>query len=271
MKILLLDGYNLIYRARYSGMNRGEYSTIFNFFRGLRPLIEKFNPDEAYMVLEGKPVKRLEIDPEYKGQRTYHDKDNFNYQRNKIIEIIEKYYPIQLIKHKDYECDDVIGYLANSHKADSSVTIVSSDTDFIQCIDDNVKLYNPVRKIFLEKPVYDYVLWKSLRGDPGDNIIGFKGIGDKKAQKLCLDSSALDKFLLNEGFESKLNKNISMIRLHDLKEDCKDLHRFNLLKVPDWENLKNVFESYEFSSIVEKDKSWKKYINTFNCLFKEQK
>ena len=39
--ILLLDGYNLIYRARYSGMNKGEYSTIFNFFRGVRPLIEK--------------------------------------------------------------------------------------------------------------------------------------------------------------------------------------------------------------------------------------
>ena len=35
-KILILDGYNLFYRARYSGMNKGEFSTIFNFFRGLK-------------------------------------------------------------------------------------------------------------------------------------------------------------------------------------------------------------------------------------------
>ena len=220
MKVLLLDGYNLIYRARYSGMNKGEYSTIFNFFRGLRPLIEKFNPDRAYMVLEGKPVKRLEIDPDYKGQREYHNKDNFNEQRKEIVNILEKYYPIQLIKHDNYECDDVIGYLADHYKNDSKVSIISSDTDFIQCIDENVELYNPVRKKFLSKPDYDYVLWKSLKGDPSDNIIGFKGIGDKKAKNLCLNKSSLDNFLLNEDFKVKLNQNISMIKLQKIQKIC---------------------------------------------------
>ena len=33
-------------------MNKGEYSTVFNFFRSIRPLIEKFSPDEAYFVLK---------------------------------------------------------------------------------------------------------------------------------------------------------------------------------------------------------------------------
>ena len=28
-RVLILDGYNLIYRARYSGMSKGEYSTVF--------------------------------------------------------------------------------------------------------------------------------------------------------------------------------------------------------------------------------------------------
>ena len=98
MSILILDGYNLIYRARYSGMNKGEYSVIFNFFRSLRPLVEKFSPDQVYMVLEGKPVKRLEMDPDYKGQRVYHNDDNFNEQRRSIISILEKFYPINIIK-----------------------------------------------------------------------------------------------------------------------------------------------------------------------------
>ena len=162
--ILLLDGYNLIYRARYSGMNKGNYSTIFNFFRGLRPLIEKFSPDNCYFVLEGKPVKRLELDPNYKGQRVYHNKDNFNEQRNTIIDLLNKYFPITIAKHEDYECDDIIGYLANNN-SDNNVTIVSSDTDFIQCINENISLYNPVKKKYIEKPNYDYVLWKSLKGD----------------------------------------------------------------------------------------------------------
>ena len=79
-------------------MNKGEYSTIFNFFRSLRPLVEKFAPDYVYFVLEGRPKKRLEMSPDYKGQRTYHNKDNFNEQRNQIIDIMAKYYPIQILR-----------------------------------------------------------------------------------------------------------------------------------------------------------------------------
>ena len=46
MKILLLDAYNLIYRAR-SGFTRGDFPVVYNFFRSLRPLIEKFDPDRG--------------------------------------------------------------------------------------------------------------------------------------------------------------------------------------------------------------------------------
>ena len=91
MNILLLDAYNLIYRARYSGMNKGDHSTVFNFFRGLRPLVEKFKPDMAYFVLEGMPKKRLSLDPNYKGQRTYDNKDGFREQRKQIINIMKDF------------------------------------------------------------------------------------------------------------------------------------------------------------------------------------
>jgi len=267
MSILILDGYNLIYRARYSGMNKGEYSVIFNFFRSLRPLVEKFSPDQVYMVLEGKPVKRLEMDPDYKGQRVYHNDDNFNEQRRSIISILEKFYPINIVKHNDYECDDVIGYLADKFKVDNKVTIISSDTDFIQCIENNVQLYNPVRKKFIESPEYDYVLWKSLKGDAADNIAGFVGIGDKKAQKLCVNPEALEKFLLEEGRQDKLNKNLEMIRLHDLTNDVEGILHYPKIHSEKWQDLKDLFTSYEFSSMVGKETSWKKYTDTFNQLF----
>ncbi len=270
-KILLLDGYNLIYRARYSGMNKGEYSTIFNFFRGLRPLIEKFNPDFTYLVLEGMPKKRLEVQPEYKGQRVYEDKDNFRFQRKEIINIAQKYFPVQVVKHADYECDDVIGHLAKTHeKVGDTVSIVSSDTDFIQCITDKVSLYNPVRKTFIEKPSYDYVLWKSLKGDASDNIEGFKGIGDKKAQKLCENSNSLQKFIENPEHKAKLEENIFMIKLHDMSDDENDIVFYDRQKTPKWGELKEVFAKYDFKSMIEKDKSWEKYTKTFENLFNER-
>jgi len=263
--ILLLDGYNLMYRARYSGMNKGDYSTIFNFFRGLRPLIEKFNPDKAYFVLEGMPVKRLEADPDYKGQRVYNDKDNFRDQRKEIVRLINCYFPIQIVKHSDYECDDVIGYLANNKHLDDNVTIISSDTDFIQCIDDKTKLYNPVRKQFVEKPEYDYILWKSLKGDASDNIEGFKGVGDKKAIKLCESKDLLEKFLDSEEKKEKLTHNQFMIKLHDLTDET-DIEYFPVPVGCDWDSLKEKFTNMEFNSIVSKEKTWEKYKNTFKSL-----
>jgi hypothetical protein len=39
MNVLFLDAYNLIYRAR-SGFTKGEYAIVYNFFRGVRPLVD---------------------------------------------------------------------------------------------------------------------------------------------------------------------------------------------------------------------------------------
>ena len=197
-KVLLLDGYNLIYRARYSGMNKGDNSTIFNFFRGIRPLVEKFNPDITYFVLEGRPTKRLEVSPDYKGQRVYTNDDGFSRQRKEIINLVKSYFPFITVKHNDYECDDIINYLAVEKHKNESVTIVSSDTDFIQSIGENTKLYNPVRKTYIDQKDFNYVMWKALVGDKSDNIEGFKGIGDKKAQKLLSNKEELEKIL--EGY-----------------------------------------------------------------------
>ena len=264
-KILLLDGYNLIYRARYSRMSIGEYPTVFNFFRSLRPLVEKFTPDEVYFVLEGRPKKRLEMSPEYKGQRTYHNKDNFSIQRKIIISLLKEYFPFNVIRHPDYECDDVINYLAETEHRNDEVTIVSSDTDFIQTISDSVFLFNPVSKKFIEAVQYDYVSHKALTGDKSDNIEGFLGIGQKKAEKLLKEENALEAFLQEEGNKEKFNHNYEMIKFHDLTLDAES---FELSKIfnPDWEQLKIKFSEFEFNSIIGKEKSWKKYIKTFENL-----
>ena len=269
--ILLLDGYNLIYRARYSGMNKGSHSTIFNFFRGIRPLVEKFNPDIAYFVLEGKPVKRLELDPEYKGQRVYTDKDDFNRQRKDIISIVKEFFPFVVVKHSDFECDDIINHLAKVNHKEDNVTIVSSDTDFIQSVSENVRLYNPVRKQFIDGTEYDYVSWKSLVGDKSDNIEGFKGIGNKKALKLLSESKKFEEFMSIQENLDKFNRNKFMIKFHELSQEEINNITFNkLLDKPNWSMLKEKFTSYEFSSLAGKEKTWNNFINTFSNLERNQ-
>ena len=271
-KVLLLDGYNLLYRARYSGMDKGEYSAIFNFFRGLRPLIEKFNPDKCYFVLEGVPKRRLEILPEYKGQRVYSDEDNFNIQRKTIIRLMKQYFPIQTVLHENYECDDVIGYLSQKYQKENKVTIVSSDTDFIQLINENVELYNPVKKEMVSQFNIDYVSWKALRGDSSDNIEGFKGIGDKRARALLEDHNKLKDFLDIQDNRNKFLKNIELIKLHDLEDDKEDqnITYFDMPKNKCWNELKQLFdETYNFNSIVKTEKTWNNYTKTFDKLFGE--
>ena len=268
-KILILDGYNLFYRARYSGMTKGEFSTIFNFFRSLRPLVEKFNPDNVYCVLEGRPKKRLEVLPEYKGQREYHDKDNFSFQRNEIIRLLKAYFPIQVVKHRDFECDDVIANLVKKFQdeKDCEITVVSSDTDFIQIIANNVHLYNPVKKSFINKPDYDYVIWKALRGDASDNISGFKGIGDKRAKSLMENKDKLKKFLSLEGNKEKFKLNSFLIKFHNFSENETKSIRWYQIPTENWDNLKNEFTNMSFNSIIGKEKSWEKFINTFSNLW----
>lgn len=265
-KVLILDGYNLIYRARYSGMNKGEHSTIFNFFRGIRPLVEKFNPDITYFVLEGMPKARLNMSPEYKAQRVYTDADDFRRQRKEIIRLVKNHLPFVTVKHDDYECDDIINYLANVKHASNDTTIISSDTDFIQSINENNRLYNPVKKSFIEKTDYDYVKWKSLVGDKSDNIEGFKGIGDKRAKSILSNEDKFIELMSIKENKEKFEKNMFMIKFHDVTPDV-DTIQFTLNQNKlEWNLLKETFQNYDFNSLVAKEKTWDKYINTFSNL-----
>ena len=268
MKVLLLDGFNLIYRARHS-MSRGykgNHTTVYSFFRSLRPLIEKFSPDKAYFVLEGYPRRRMELAPDYKGTRTYHDEDGFRAQRKRIIDILKDLFPIEVVRHGDYECDDVLANLIKYDHADDECVVISSDTDFIQLYNQlsNVELYNPIRKLFVPRPDFDYVQWKALRGDSSDNIPGFRGIGKKRATTLVQDPSKLSDFLSQDPARTDLfEHNIAMIKFHDMCETLVEARRWE--PVVDWPAVHETFTDMKFFSITN-DKSWNKFVNTFACL-----
>lgn len=266
MKILLLDAYNLIYRAK-SGFTKGDYPVIYNFFRGVRPLVEKFDPDKVYFVLEGNPKFRNSISSgDYKSNRPAQSR-SFHEQKANIISLVKNCLPFTSIKHPELECDDTIATLTSIHmKKGDDVTIVSSDTDFIQLLNifkENFRIYNPVRKKYIECPDYDYVTWKALRGDNTDNIAGIRGIGDKTAEKICRSSRLLKETLEDKEKREIFERNVNLIRLVDFSDNISQAEI--VVGTKDFDKLKNAFESMGFDSMI-KEKSWNKYCNTFKKL-----
>ena len=265
MKVLFLDAYNLIYRAR-SGFTKGINPVVYNFFRGVRPLVEKFNPDKVYFVLEGIPEFRNTLsDGAYKGNRPKQDR-SFHEQKATIISLIKNCFPFETVRHPKLECDDTIATLASIHaRKNHEVTIISSDSDFIQLLNafENIKIYNPVRKSFIEKPDYDYVMWKALRGDPTDNVKGIKGVGDKTAEKLVKNESLLREFLSDDEKMNIFQRNVNLIRLVDFSERMNEVETH--VGKEDFSTLKSAFEKMEFDSMI-KESTWEKYCNTFKEL-----
>ncbi len=270
MKVLLLDGYNMLYRARSVPSSLGstggeDNGTVYTFFRSLRYTVDLHKPDRVYFVMEGIPRDRIAAHGEYKAQRIYHDKDEFQRQRRKIIDLMQNYLPIHLVRHPDYECDDVLAAIAQYTHADDECIIVSTDTDFFQVFNTckNVKLYNPVKKSFVEPVDYDYVSYKALKGDSSDNIEGFKGVGDKRAKSLISNPDALKTFLSEGDNRDKFNKNLYLIKFHDLKEQLEFLQT-TFIGLRDSE-LRAEFDALDFKSITN-DISWKKFTKTFEEL-----
>ena len=264
MKVLLVDGYNMLYRAR-SGWAKGDNPIVYTFFRSFRAAVNKFKPDRVYFVLEGKPIKRLAMMKEYKAQRVYHDKDDFHRQKRLVIKTLKEMLPVHVVRHPYYECDDVLAELASvTHKSDECI-VVSSDTDFYQLLQTHksLKLYNPIRKKFIEPPECDYVSWKALRGDSSDNIEGFRGIGDKRAAALLENTTSLQEFLSQGDNQEKFDKNCEMIRFHNLGTDLEDIERSAVDFKSDM--LKETFNNMEFFSITN-DKFWPKFVETFDNL-----
>jgi DNA polymerase-1 len=226
---LIIDAYNMIHRCRFSwkgGVDYGEGQIIYNFIKTLRATVDTFRPDKVYFALDGKPEKRLELDENYKGNRTIDSSDpelvsyweNFHLQKRAIISLVKLYLPITTAYHPLYEADDIIYHLIKSGVGDRT-TIVSSDTDFIQILNEfpeTVALYNPLTKANRDNTDYDYVSWKSMVGDRADNIPGVPRIGKKTAEKILTKKGELDRRLSDSIFKEAYEKSYSLIKLDDM-------------------------------------------------------
>ena len=265
--LLVIDGLNLIYRARVA-MREAEHGCTFAALRSIRSLIDRFKPDVAYFVMEGVPRRRIEAsEGTYKAQRVGMD-DTVRNQKRQITDIISRHLPVIVTRHPDYEADDVIAHLATHVHSGDRVTIVSTDTDFTQLLsrdERRVSLYSPIKDIFVEAPPYDYVRWTALRGDGADNIPGIPGIGDKRAETLVTESGALEAYFAKKPETRAIfEHNLGMIGFEDLTETWGQ----TTFSEPTRENdhLRGRMQSLDIVSLTS-DKTWPKWIASFDRLW----
>lgn len=279
-KVLIIDAHNAIWRAcvffkkpeTYSQAAGNEPSEefvfIYNFFKNLRPLIELFSPDKCFFVLEGHPQFRYDLFPEYKANRIIKQAskqetmNEFHKTKNEIIRLIH-YLPITVCRSNDYEADDVVATLCENLK-EEHVTVLSSDSDYIQLLQrgySNCQIYNPIKKTFMKSPSYPYVAWKCLVGDTSDNIPGFAGIGDKRAQKLLSDPDLFMEFMSVE--ENRANFSIYRQLIEFRPVPMEEISLSEGTK--NFKSLRYEFSKMKFETITN-NKSWEKYCKTFECI-----
>ncbi|HPR91256.1 MAG TPA: 5'-3' exonuclease H3TH domain-containing protein, partial [Candidatus Paceibacterota bacterium] len=135
---------------------------------------------------------------EYKAKRVKQEAD-FYVQIDKVKNIL-RLADIKYFEKAGFEADDIIGTvsrLAAEADQDLRIIIVTGDLDTLQLVNNQISvytfhqgiknevLYDPakIKERFNLTPgqLIDY---KSLRGDPSDNILGVKGVGEKGALRL---------------------------------------------------------------------------------------
>ena len=270
MKVILFDALNLIHRSR-NRFSKGDHALTYSFFRSFKPLVEMFDADLAYFVLEGRPKHRSGEYQGYKSNRKPQP-DSFWRQYREILKVM-KSLPVVQIRHPDYECDDVIANLAKYHcDSGNDVIIVSGDSDFIQVFDnmnpEKVKIYHPIKKKFVNNPNYVYLDWKALRGDVSDNIPGIKGVGDKTATKIIQDPSLFEKTLLDPEKREIFERNKSLIQFHWFEEKSESMSGAGAeTAYPDvcLDSVRDSFEQMEFASMTT-ESYWPKFVKSFKTL-----
>ena len=198
-KFLIIDGSSVFYRAFYAMPNltapSGEPTgALTGFANIILKVLREQSPDLAAVALDAaKETFRNKLFADYKATRSAMP-DDLLAQLPLLKEFCEVL-GLKTCAAVGYEADDVIGTLATQAGENFSVDILTGDRDSLQLINSTTRVLltkNSGVDIYDEEKFRDeygfapinLVDFKSLRGDPSDNISGVKGIGEKTASTL---------------------------------------------------------------------------------------
>ena len=212
-KWLLVDGYNLAYRAFFAipELTRADgfpTNALHGWVKTLWRLLDQERPHACVVFFDlGGAQDRLALLPEYKAHRAEMP-DALRQQVEPIKELTRALGMIGVEKD-GVESDDLLAAQAVAlARGGDEVLVVSSDKDFAQIVGDRVKILLPpptanpklgwrtmdaagVREKFGVPPAQIADLL-ALVGDTSDNIPGINGVGPKTAAKWLEEFGSLE-------------------------------------------------------------------------------
>ncbi len=206
MKYVLIDTANMFFRARHAAFRAADSWEKIGYalhitMNSINRVARRFGADHVMFALEGRswrkdfyePYKRNRAEARAAQTETEQEEDRLFWETyDAFTTYLADETNCSVIRHPAAEADDIIARWIALHPQDHH-TIISSDTDFVQLIADNVDQYNGItdeltttkgifdakNRLVLDKktqeprkiPDPQWLLFeKCMRGDPTDNV-----------------------------------------------------------------------------------------------------
>lgn len=241
-KIVLLDGYSLMYRAFHglqapmTAPDGTPTNAVHGFMMMLMKVIEEEHPECLAVAFDvHAPTLRHQRYADYKGTRKPMP-DELRAQDPIIRELIGLM-GIPILECEGYEADDILGTVsAVCEREGRKAVIVTGDRDSFQLVGENTSiLYTKkgitdtvrvteeyIMETYGVKPV-QLIDVKGLMGDTSDNIPGVPGVGEKTALKLIVQYGSLEETLDRAETEQKGKLRERLMEHRDLAILSKEL------------------------------------------------
>jgi 5'-3' exonuclease len=216
MKYALIDTANTFFRARHIASRNSDTwekigMALHLTMASTNQIVRKFGIDHVVFCLEGRSWRKDHYEP-YKRNRVVdvlsqteaekEENEMFWDTYEKFTTYLKEKTNVSVLRHERAEADDLIARFIHLHPDDEHF-IISSDTDYVQLITENVKQYNGVAnqlitlegyfddkgKIVKDKKTKEpkllgdpqwHLFMKCMRGDSSDNVFSaYPGVREK--------------------------------------------------------------------------------------------
>ena len=216
--VFLVDGSGYIFRAYHAirfephTPDGTHVNAVYGFCSMLWKLLKEMKPDErpthlAVVFDKSEKTFRNEMYKEYKAHRPPLPEDLI--PQFPLIRDAVRAFEIPCLEQAGYEADDLIAtYARIACEAGATTTIVSSDKDLMQLVNDCVVMYDTMKDVRIGVPEVvekfgvlpeKVIEVQALIGDTSDNVPGVPGIGVKTAAQLISEYGDLETLLRRAG------------------------------------------------------------------------